>query len=677
MQFNPSRLSSLFTDTRKIHAPMQVVINVLVEYLDGCGFQTEAFELAKREHKATYVAEHRSSSARRLLDGKPKRISFTISAQGQDTTIVQACPTYGRNGEAVLAAVTVAFWSILWLAWHVLISYRHELQDGGRFAHVGVLVPALSLGALWVLGFTRLWFIGFRPYYFIEDFYKHLTDDIGLQHYAEHPMSLPFSAIAQNTIITLGLVAIIHRLTWEISAGGRNLLLAILGPLCVMPYLIMTLRHGIRRWLIGHAAFTTATALILYTFFPLIVLAVSADELKQIGSTRPGMVWLSGSGLVLAAIGLWLLYTAVSHAAHLLRAVDYRRTHPEGQRWAGPWQRAGLGLIACPLAFLVGFLMTFGVWHCCLFVQSRFLGSLAWPHAIGFDQAADVVGMMLRPILGQVVGTPQLANFGGWMIVIYVGPVVFWGCCHVWAFVREAWHYCLLWRLPRLPNTSPLPQTLEAISRSAGLRFVTLRLSSSPYAEAYAAIAPLPLLPRVIVISEGAIRLLPRDCAVALLAHEVGHLRHAHTALYTCLRLVSRLLMMGPSLFTGLIKPSVTLEAQADAFAVAWLESNGRPRQHLIDALRLIEREDVSSFLQQGLREGIAISNRVGADWLPHSLRTKIDQEDTQTLGARFLSRWQLLHYMTFHCDLADYSYASLSERLSTIQALPTQEAQE
>jgi hypothetical protein len=150
----------------------------------------------------------------------------------------------------------------------------------------------------------------------------------------------------------------------------------------------------------------------------------------------------------------------------------------------------------------------------------------------------------------------------------------------------------------------------------------------------------------------------------------MGHLRHGHAQTYAILRFLSRLLLLGPSFFTGLIKNPVALEVQADTFAVRWLESVGAPRQDLIDALRLMQQHNVASLLPRNLRSEIAIIRRVDADWLPADLRQSLESDEGESLPRRVLNRWRLFYHLTFHSDLANYAYSSLSDRLKVISEL-------
>jgi len=264
-------------------------------------------------------------------------------------------------------------------------------------------------------------------------------------------------------------------------------------------------------------------------------------------------------------------------------------------------------------------------------------------------------------------------KLGAWLLLLFASPVLFWGGCHVVALFADLIRQLRSWWLPALPIATEVRAAVITMKSTSFIFPPMLRLDASSRISAYTAIAPFPFLPPVITLSRGALEKLPPRCQIALIAHEIGHLRRGHAQLYSWLRLLSRLLFLGPSFLTGLIKSPLILEAQADAFAVQWLESVGASRQDLMDALRLMEAQNLASLMSEVRHHHLGAGESAAADWLSPKLRRSLEFEKNASLPRRFFIRWQLLHYMTFHSDLANYTYSFLADRLKTIAALPYQ----
>lgn len=251
-------------------------------------------------------------------------------------------------------------------------------------------------------------------------------------------------------------------------------------------------------------------------------------------------------------------------------------------------------------------------------------------------------------------------------------PVLAWGSCHLFSLFTDICNYARLAGLPR-PDLAPEVHAAKVgLQRAARILPPLLRVEQSPALFACAVISPLPLLPHIVVVSAGAMEKLPPRCLVAVLAHEMGHLRHGHTQLYSWLRLLSRGFLLGPSFLNTLVKSPMKLEAQADAFAVHWLETAGRSRHDLGDALRLMEGQRVLSMLPPRLAGAIGVGRESRSDWLPTPLRRVLTGDASDFWVRRALNRWRLYHHLIFYSDLAGYVYTSLSDRLNSISKLPT-----
>jgi len=252
-------------------------------------------------------------------------------------------------------------------------------------------------------------------------------------------------------------------------------------------------------------------------------------------------------------------------------------------------------------------------------------------------------------------------------------PVLVWGGSHIWAGGQEMWWHIKKWRQKANPLLPGLGYTIDgvvkAIATDTRIRTPLVRVELSARIGAYTVISPVPGLPRVIVLSRGAAEQLPERCLRALLAHEVGHIYLGHTRSYTLLRLISRVLMLGPSFFTGSIRTPDRLEAEADAFAVRWLESHGGSRADLVEALERAERQRIEHLLAGGLGGSMVLAG--GVDWLPPRLRRVLEAQPAKSCLCRLVHGWRLLHFMALHSDLATYMHLPYSKRLRLIAELP------
>jgi hypothetical protein len=308
-------------------------------------------------------------------------------------------------------------------------------------------------------------------------------------------------------------------------------------------------------------------------------------------------------------------------------------------------------------------------------LQSVLLGRHRWVTSLIFEEAATCINLLLLQLLGALVGVNYTISWPGRVsLVLYSSPVLLWGIVQVGDLLKDIRHHIHVWHGGKAgphPAAEDLRCAVQSMSAFTNVRPPMVRVETSEAIYAYAGISPLPFLPRTIVLSQGALDVLPARCVRALLAHEIGHIKRGHTRTYTLLRLLSRLLLLGPSFLTGLIKPPDVLETEADSFAVQWLEAHGGSREDLVDALKTIEQQKLFYLLPRGLRESIAFQGGAETDWLPANLRHAIINEPDKGYLRRLANGWRLWHYMTMHSDLATYTYLPFAERLRLIAALP------
>jgi Zn-dependent protease with chaperone function len=324
------------------------------------------------------------------------------------------------------------------------------------------------------------------------------------------------------------------------------------------------------------------------------------------------------------------------------------------------------------MCLFTGVLATLSFINCVVFLQSVLLGSHRWLVSSIFEQGATFFNILLS-ILFSTFGIKYIANWPGTVaLLLFSLPILAWGFVQVWFALKEiSQHFGFLkcCRNTPLGKNGKLKDTVSSVAAFAHLSPPLVQIDPSNIIYAYVAISPLPFLPRIMVLSEGTLTKLSWPSVQALVAHEIGHIKRGHTGIYTVLRFLSRILLLGPSFLTGLIKSPVELEAEADEFAISWLETHGGSRQDLIDAIRTTEEQKIIGLLQNVPRQSMGVAKWDAGDWLSSNLRADLNQEAEQSFFRRMRTQWKLLQYMTTNSDLATYVYLPFSERIRRIRS--------
>lgn len=671
MDLSQLPVAAPFIDTRVIHAPAKVAEAMLEDFLIQRGFQVQPSASQDGQRRLPNSAVRPSSGWKSIFQTRPKEVRYAIEPIAENRTRIRLRAGYGIAAEAGLLISAILLWSVFLVCWSYLMSHRTEFQSGGRLAQVGSLPAILILATIWILPFTWLWSTASRLTRLSAEFYEFLSKEGSLQHFAEMPVRFSWPGFLQMLTSGLGLAALAVHLVLHIPAGERLPIAALfLGLFTLIPFLLF-IGPVVSRWLLGQVAFTTTSALTLGLLFPMILWALAVNELPRTSdpAASNGHYSLLVGALLALGFAFFAMHIATRNAMRLAQNLDYWREHSENSRWAAGWQRIMLCVMVLPLSLVTGGLFMLAFVHSSLALLNQIHASSALGGSVLFDKAsffwAELINHLLAPLglkhWGKIIA-PVL-------LVAFATPVLAWGIAHLWAFCSDVVRHARVWQLPSLPKDRAMAQAM-ALLPSSGLSYRSIRLSRDVSIHAYAAIAPLPFLPKLIVLSAGALRQLPPRCVAALIAHELGHIRCGHTRSYEVLRFVSRVLFLGPSFFTALLQPSTQLEADADQIAVRLLETNGGSRQDLIEALRQIEQNQIGILLPWGWRQGVAIAAGPGMDWMPGPLRTAMESESTQPLFVRLITRWRLLFYMTQHSDLAGYTYESFSQRIDRMSKL-------
>jgi len=209
---------------------------------------------------------------------------------------------------------------------------------------------------------------------------------------------------------------------------------------------------------------------------------------------------------------------------------------------------------------------------------------------------------------------------------------------------------------------------ISPICRFARVRAPRIDIAKSPLVQAAVQPPSIPGLRERLMISDGALRRLSDHQLEALLAHEIGHIKHRHTVLFAVLSFLSRWTFMGEGFLGVVTSGSIPMEKKADEFAIQWLEQTGRSREVLVDLLRVLEQEKVLLNLPLAMQTKIGFSDSGRADWLPQSVRTGIEQYEKASLQDRCKTIFRTVWFFYFENWPSFYAYLPYSLRIQAIR---------
>jgi Zn-dependent protease with chaperone function len=676
MRFLPS-----FLDTRMVHVPRTVAVKLFEEYLRKLGPLPQESAIPPLGCPLQHLAVSPRPALELFRQGKPKLIRYSIEEEAPSKTIIKMQVGYGSAFEWGLFGFMIVLGTWLNIVIAILLPLKNRMSPDDPLTFSVIFVLIVLLIGLWFLCFTWVWNRMGKYNTFPSQIYREISAKAGLQHIAINLPSLSWMGLVSLIIIVLGFATtvLLFALTKSFPRG-LTIFAAVftLAALCVC-LLFIASRHRIERWNMGLASFSSTFSLSLYCLLPLLAAAFIMNDANQLfsniqhGHKQFIAASLPALALVLVIVGsAFFPYRAMSAAKRIARNIDYCRSHPEVQIGARSGKSWLLTLAVLPMCLFTGVLATYSFLNCAVFLQSVLLGSHRWLVSPIFENAVTLFNILLG-IFVSALGIKYAVFWPGKIaLIIFSLPILAWGFSRVWLALKEIRQHFSFWQCCRntpLEKNEKLKDTVSSVADFAHLSPPRVRIDPSNIIYAYVAIPPLPFLPRIMVLSEGTLTKLPWPSVQALVAHEIGHIKRGHTGIYTVLRFLSRILLLGPSFLTGLIKSPVELEAEADEFAIGWLETHGGSRQNLIDVIRATEEQKIVGLLQNVPRQSMGVAKWDSGDWLPADLRADLNQEAEQSFFRGMRTQWKLLQYMTMNSDLATYLYLPFSERIRRIRA--------
>ena len=162
---------------------------------------------------------------------------------------------------------------------------------------------------------------------------------------------------------------------------------------------------------------------------------------------------------------------------------------------------------------------------------------------------------------------------------------------------------------------------------------------------------------------------LPRSQFEALLAHEIAHIAHGHVFAISIWNFLSRWLLLGDLGFSFFYRSSTAVEAEADKFAVNWLESmEGNPegRQALIDLVKELEKRRIEKILKPLGMPSMGIS-ALDADG-SKLLNDQMEQFIRSPYYKRVPIALRMMKTFYFEAWESVYSYLPLDARIKMIR---------
>jgi hypothetical protein len=152
--------------------------------------------------------------------------------------------------------------------------------------------------------------------------------------------------------------------------------------------------------------------------------------------------------------------------------------------------------------------------------------------------------------------------------------------------------------------------------------------------------------------------------SMALLAHEIGHMRLGHIRGFAILNFLARWTFVGEGFLACWLGNPIDLEKASDAFAVCWLEQNVGTRQDLLELLRILQKQEILGSLEaMWSTRAVAIFRASESTILRVQLQSLV--------GRGHLERMHLLcrafYFFYFGGWQANYRYLTYDKRIQFI----------
>jgi len=257
-------------------------------------------------------------------------------------------------------------------------------------------------------------------------------------------------------------------------------------------------------------------------------------------------------------------------------------------------------------------------------------------------------------------------------VILYELPVVLWLRLLIGSNVSRIQQYIELRKQCSIPPPAGSERAFETvveISKFGEVRPPLLLIESGMRIDASVLVSPLPWGRDIIITSERAAKELPLEELEALLAHEIGHIKQKHTLAWRVLSFLSRWTLVGEGFLFVLTSDAITLETEADRFAVSWLERlrEGPGRHGLIRLLDRIERQTIQSQMSVLLGRSVMAVSFGEDECFPSKQHNNWFNSAQGTTLQKLSGYWQAARFFYFEGWRAAYVHYPYSKRVQSI----------
>jgi Zn-dependent protease with chaperone function len=276
-------------------------------------------------------------------------------------------------------------------------------------------------------------------------------------------------------------------------------------------------------------------------------------------------------------------------------------------------------------------------------------------------EIASTIVQNMSAILGTILFSRILLIMYSMPIVILVSVTVIHNLKMIVEYIK-----ILCQKRPCSDEMKILLSTIQEISHLAKIHPPRVRIIPSNNINAFCVMPLVPGLPQIVVVTSEALK-LPHEQQYALIAHEIGHISAAHSTLYSILHFVSRWTFAGEGFPSLLCKDTMTMEFEADEFAIHCMPQK---KDALSSLIKTCEKQRVKQLLS-------GLSHNEIASLSGFSIRNKADellQDFAEYSNLSFLKK-QYFHirifcFFYYHGWLATYTHIPYDVRLKYIDKI-------
>jgi Zn-dependent protease with chaperone function len=670
-------------DIRVVRGPLIEVADEVKQFLFTLGFGVEDMPLENSAKTIQFRARNRINSSWLLLkNGALQIIVGRLNTIDAEKTQIRLSFHSTRSFQIFLYGMLVLLLSVMGGGFLIGLSIRTPNTTLAACATVVPILLTVTIGSFWIWIFTRIPISS----KFFRALYGALGAEFGCRPTIIQEFSRPPEGIGV-TIITLLAVLFMLIPVWR-EWGAHHAVVAVVSVIFLMLAILIAAifiaGSAFTRHIQSTLIFITSVTLCCYGVLPCLVsaaLAINLYGLSRQPATDAGLLGhalLTGEIILLSVAAVLVPIIHLRYMAFkLVSTMEYYRTHPETLMGFSKWQTRASAYLS-----LAMWLISSSVQLFCVFVTFSLAELCLTNHPVLFS--CQPVYLFFQIMMNL---TNYWFQYFSWpdyfgittkaIILLYCFPIFIWVAFMLGRNLLAAGRYYenLKTQKSTLANRHLKVKCLvQGVCDFAGVAAPIIQVVESDAIEAAIQIPQIPGVRSLLVLSSGAITKLSPPQLESVLAHEIGHLKWRHTAIFSILNFLSRWTMMGEGFLAAWLRESHQLEQEADAFAVRWLE-RGEPntigRRHLIEALGVLEAQQIAQVMHLAGNNSNTLSV-CDSDWLSPELRLAIAEYPKNTPFNKLKTLVKLCQVLYFQGWRATYVYLPYAKRIDFISNLST-----